>query len=259
MVIHTSSEQRVCDTGNLGVCIAGTQTCDQSGYWGSCVQNISQSEEVCDGVDNDCDGIVDENVCAPANGWTYEQKFNTLADGDLNGQDSWSGSTIFDVTTNAAAIYEGAKGVKVIAGVAQRYIVSSIDAATEGIMYIAIKPVTIASGERIEFFLMETGFQKTSIKFDESSGDIQINHNGVYSSIYDTYSLNQWYVIALEIDAGNNQYQAKVHNGTSWNSFSGMDDAADGGTFVEINEIRLQLRAGGTVYWDTITGTDPTQ
>ncbi len=47
-----------CDTGMLGVCAAGTTACS----WGMpiCVQNVLASPEDCDGLDNNCNGIVDE-------------------------------------------------------------------------------------------------------------------------------------------------------------------------------------------------------
>jgi hypothetical protein len=47
-----------CSTGSLGVCSEGTEQC-QSGAI-ACVPNNSPSPEVCDGLDNDCDGAVDE-------------------------------------------------------------------------------------------------------------------------------------------------------------------------------------------------------
>ena len=47
-----------CSTGKLGVCSAGTITCVAGGF--SCVQNVKPSAEVCDGKDNDCNGVIDD-------------------------------------------------------------------------------------------------------------------------------------------------------------------------------------------------------
>jgi len=49
-----------CDTGLVGVCAAGTNQC--SGGTLACVENVASSAEVCDGLDNDCDGGIDNNA-----------------------------------------------------------------------------------------------------------------------------------------------------------------------------------------------------
>ncbi len=49
---------------NVGNCQDGSQTCQGSGeftYWGPCVGGIAPSSDVCDTLDNDCDGCVDDN------------------------------------------------------------------------------------------------------------------------------------------------------------------------------------------------------
>jgi hypothetical protein len=47
-----------CSTGQPGVCGPGTTQC--SGGAIQCQQNVAASGEVCDGLDNDCDGAADE-------------------------------------------------------------------------------------------------------------------------------------------------------------------------------------------------------
>ncbi len=46
---------------STGACQPGNQTCTK-GTWGTCVGEIGESAEVCDGLDNDCNGTVDDNV-----------------------------------------------------------------------------------------------------------------------------------------------------------------------------------------------------
>ncbi|MCB9641123.1 MAG: hypothetical protein H6727_19655 [Myxococcales bacterium] len=72
-------------TSAVGTCRVGFQYCESDGYggfrWGACVSQSLPSEEICDGLDNDCNGKVDDSPacsCEAAQGqpcYLGEQRF----------------------------------------------------------------------------------------------------------------------------------------------------------------------------------------
>jgi len=86
----TVGQTRTCGESNVGECKKGTQTCTSEGKWGSCKGSVNPSKETCDGLDDNCNGVVDENLtkqCGTSDKGICKFGTQTCSDGD------WSSCT----------------------------------------------------------------------------------------------------------------------------------------------------------------------
>jgi hypothetical protein len=55
------NQMRTCGKSNQPPCVVGTQTC-RNGEWSECMGNKDPMPEMCNGIDDDCNGPADDNV-----------------------------------------------------------------------------------------------------------------------------------------------------------------------------------------------------
>ncbi|NTW31241.1 MAG: hypothetical protein HGB12_01175 [Bacteroidetes bacterium] len=153
--------------------------------------------------------------------WTYEQKFNTLPDVNLNGQDGWSKTSEMAneliVSTDTAARYEGAKGLLISGYTVHQRTISDF---TSGILYFALKVKTTNSSDDGPHFTLKNGSNYIFVIKSYMLGGIlklQYFSNNTYTSIQ-TISTNTWYLIGINFDGANHRYAYNINNG-SWSSW----------------------------------------
>ena len=89
-VCDEEGEQKKCSK-NVGVCEEGVQTCIEDGgefEWSGCIGGVLPEPEVCDGLDNNCNGIIDDvpgGKCGCYGGGDGSEEICNGIDDDCNG------------------------------------------------------------------------------------------------------------------------------------------------------------------------------
>lgn len=183
--------------------------------------------------------------------WVYEQKFDTLNNGNLNGQDSWSGSTDFQVTTSNP--YKGAKAVIINGNAGGATIIRNVTATSTGVIYFAIR--SGVTNKNVTIQVRSGAGDSVATIFLDNGGDIRVNQNII---ILGSYSVNTWYPIALEYDVPNNRARGKVYTGGAWGAFSNW--VATDTPNVDVEQIWLSVSVSTTNgMFDEISPNDITQ
>lgn len=174
--------------------------------------------------------------------WSYVQPFDGLNDGDLNGQDSWSGDVAYDVQTTVK--FAGAKAVSCSpASLTENFIHRSLPASVDGGSLIFYMAATKTSGEAGNVWLMQGINRCVRIQF--TGGNININTSS-NTTVLTGFVSGQWYKI-----------QVDFLSSTTFNIT--IDDGTANGPFTYVSEtsfpdrIQFSCYDTGTVYWDEIS------
>lgn len=194
--------------------------------------------------------------------WVYNQYFNALVDGDLNGQDSWAAtgaSTDFLVSTAATTRYEGAKGLSLPTTSAGNYR-RAVTGTTTGTVWYAMKYTTAsATGDGVNFNLKTGAAFGAITKFVQVAGTNKLQYFSGGTGYLDLVSpavTDTWYVIQMVYDCtsgGDGSYSVGVNGGAL---VTGIPMAANVSAGIDTIEIGNDGTSGWDCQFDTISSTD---
>lgn len=190
--------------------------------------------------------------------WAYEQLFNGLTTGDLNGQDSW-GKTSGGWFVQATTTCEGAKALSAGNGVASDDYSRVISNVSEGIFYIAGMVGGTPVGDAGPYVMLYVDTTRLVMVRFGPNDNLEYYTGGSWE-VHSSSTPDTWHILAIEVDdiAENDKYRFNVKTGESWGTWSAWVSMES--PYVVINKIRLDHESSADVdaWLDTITGSDPT-
>lgn len=172
------------------------------------------------------------------------EDFNSYTNGDLNGQGSWSGSTLFDIQTATAGNPEGV-------GVGKEVYMGGGGTPGDDVVKTGS---TVGTGKTS--FYWRTGVTNKVVvtKFQDDltvvwevrfmdDGNMDISGNAT-EDIITSYSANTWYLVEVEWQASDDTVRARGDGG-DWTNWLATKVATDG-----LNQIQMEQINTTNAYWD---------
>lgn len=191
--------------------------------------------------------------------WVAEDTFDSYPNGDLagnNGGSGWAeawGATVSDADydVQGTTTFNGsAKAVQIDSaggGNIMRIITTPV---TSGVVYVAMRGLELAGDTSTDFMVdaSNIGFRITFL----DSGVVRCTSGAGHQELIATFSTAVFYLFEATLN-GDDTYDIRYHNGTSWSSsFDGLAYEVGG----DIDRVRFNNGAMNAVY-DYISPTDP--
>jgi hypothetical protein len=190
--------------------------------------------------------------------WGYEQTFEGLSVGNLNGQDSWTnGAGDGNITVSTEQAYTGTKAVRFAPDTSPYSIRTVTDANTDGTQFFVAARVSALSQQPLTLYLWgNNGATRIGdIYFNApSTGDWSFRQGGGAEAYTDlgNISANTWYCVGIEFDFTNDRVRLNIDGG----AFSSYISTAT--SFSEIDTVWIGVSDNGgtaTSYIDNFTAT----
>jgi len=178
-----------------------------------------------------------------ASGVVYEQNFDTLNVGALNGQDNWAGDTQWSVTAGTDPQNYNSTNFVLIGACC--YTIDRIFTETENLLLdvkIALPDMNSANADAAIELISTDNNSAGMIKLNATSaagGDVEIFSNAGANDI-GNFSEGIYYDLQIETDTANDRYRANF-NDSGWSAWYAYNNIASNGI---IDTIRLRFNFG---------------
>src|SRR3972149_5850151 len=167
--------------------------------------------------------------------WTYDQNFDDLNLGDLNGQDNWSADVAWDVQNSV--VQGGTKAISAIAGTSNKNANRTINNSIAGNVVLYMRSNSNSGSQNGATFRCRdnTLTGRFEVRFAQNSTNLQLVGTTAITLV-SGFSPDTWYKVEIEYDTVAGTARARVNDG-SWSSsvtMTGSGDITD--LFIQIND-----------------------